>query len=189
MRETAVGSGVATINTTSVSSNGAILARPSNEPRQTYSASSSNVATYTANQTYSKSISSTNNNYSNNSNNQNNPNNTNYYISTIDGDDSEIIGSASEFIKDRLYFCSLRNKPRSTLNTHYFSVDDELVYEKYFENPIISCFTFKILDLNSILFSFYADFGPLNLAMLYRYCCKLNKKLKVILIEANVLQF
>ncbi|KAH0618373.1 hypothetical protein JD844_017510, partial [Phrynosoma platyrhinos] len=27
-------------------------------------------------------------------------------------------------------------------------------------------------------FSFYADFGPLNLAMLYRFCCKLNKKLK-----------
>lgn len=27
--------------------------------------------------------------------------------------------------------------------------------------------------------SFYADFGPLNLAMVYRYCCKLNKKLKV----------
>uniref|UniRef100_A0A8C2Z1P0 protein-tyrosine-phosphatase n=1 Tax=Cyclopterus lumpus TaxID=8103 RepID=A0A8C2Z1P0_CYCLU len=26
--------------------------------------------------------------------------------------------------------------------------------------------------------NFYADFGPLNLAMLYRYCCKLNKKLK-----------
>ena len=30
-----------------------------------------------------------------------------------------------------------------------------------------------------VVFSFYADFGPLNLAMLYRYCCKLNKKLKV----------
>lgn len=29
--------------------------------------------------------------------------------------------------------------------------------------------------------SFYADFGPLNLAMVYRYCCKLNKKLKVML--------
>ncbi|KAF3817911.1 hypothetical protein GH733_013760 [Mirounga leonina] len=28
--------------------------------------------------------------------------------------------------------------------------------------------------------SFYADFGPLNLAMVYRYCCKINKKLKVI---------
>ncbi|TMS10134.1 Dual specificity protein phosphatase CDC14AB [Larimichthys crocea] len=26
--------------------------------------------------------------------------------------------------------------------------------------------------------SFYADFGPLNLAMLYKYCCKVNKKLK-----------
>lgn len=31
----------------------------------------------------------------------------------------------------------------------------------------------------ALCFSFYADFGPLNLAMLYRYCCKLNKKLKV----------
>ena len=29
------------------------------------------------------------------------------------------------------------------------------------------------------VFSFYADFGPLNLANLYRYCCKVNKKLKV----------
>lgn len=27
--------------------------------------------------------------------------------------------------------------------------------------------------------SFYADFGPLNLAMLYRFCVKVNKKLKV----------
>uniref|UniRef100_A0A663MH96 Cell division cycle 14A n=1 Tax=Athene cunicularia TaxID=194338 RepID=A0A663MH96_ATHCN len=43
----------------------------------------------------------------------------------------------------------------STVNTHYFCTDEELVYE-----------------------NFYGDFGPLNLAMLYRYCCKLNKKLK-----------
>ncbi|NXU51255.1 CC14A phosphatase, partial [Turnix velox] len=56
---------------------------------------------------------------------------------------------------DRLYFATLRNKPKSTANTHYFCTDEELVYE-----------------------NFYADFGPLNLAMLYRYCCKLNKKLK-----------
>ncbi|XP_041847323.1 dual specificity protein phosphatase CDC14AB-like isoform X2 [Melanotaenia boesemani] len=61
----------------------------------------------------------------------------------------------SEFIKDRLYFSTLRVKPKNSANTHYFSTDEELVYE-----------------------SFYADFGPLNLAMLYRYCCKLNKKLK-----------
>ena len=39
---------------------------------------------------------------------------------------------------------------------HFFCVDDEFVYE-----------------------SFYADFGPLNLAMLFRYCMKVNKKLKV----------
>ncbi|XP_066548666.1 dual specificity protein phosphatase CDC14AB isoform X2 [Amia ocellicauda] len=69
-------------------------------------------------------------------------------------DDHELLG-ASEFIKDRLYFATLRNKPKSTVNTHYFCTDDEFVYE-----------------------NFYADFGPLNLAMLYRYCCKLNKKLK-----------
>ncbi|XP_041133813.1 dual specificity protein phosphatase CDC14AB-like isoform X2 [Polyodon spathula] len=69
-------------------------------------------------------------------------------------DDNELFG-ASEFIKDRLYFATLRNKPKSTVNTHYLCTDDEFVYE-----------------------NFYADFGPLNLAMLYRYCCKLNKKLK-----------
>ncbi|XP_070343019.1 dual specificity protein phosphatase CDC14A isoform X6 [Equus asinus] len=57
--------------------------------------------------------------------------------------------------RDRLYFATLRNRPKSTVNTHYFSIDEELVYE-----------------------NFYADFGPLNLAMVYRYCCKLNKKLK-----------
>ncbi|XP_029380944.1 dual specificity protein phosphatase CDC14AB-like [Echeneis naucrates] len=62
---------------------------------------------------------------------------------------------ASEFITDRLYFATLRVKPKNTANTHYFSVDEEFIYE-----------------------SFFADFGPLNLAMLYRYCCKLKKKLK-----------
>ncbi|XP_056112552.1 dual specificity protein phosphatase CDC14AB isoform X5 [Rhinichthys klamathensis goyatoka] len=58
-------------------------------------------------------------------------------------------------VGDRLYFATLRSKPKSTANTHYFSTDEEFVYE-----------------------NFYADFGPLNLAMLYRYCCKLSKKLK-----------
>lgn len=70
-------------------------------------------------------------------------------------EENDIIGSASEFVKDRLYFATLRSKPRSTAHTHYFCVDEELIYE-----------------------GFYADFGPLNLAMLYKYCCKLNKKLK-----------
>lgn len=87
------------------------------------------------------------------SQNQNQNNNYNSLnISQSLGDETDVIGSASEFIKgasglcnkcvwslvviwfgfdlDRLYFSSLRTKPRSTLNTHYFSVDDELVYEK-----------------------------------------------------------
>lgn len=68
--------------------------------------------------------------------------------------DPELLGAA-QFIKERLYFATLRSKPKSTANTHYFCTDDEFLYE-----------------------NFYADFGPLNLAMLYRYCCKLNKKLK-----------
>ncbi|CAJ1087351.1 LOW QUALITY PROTEIN: dual specificity protein phosphatase CDC14AB-like [Xyrichtys novacula] len=63
--------------------------------------------------------------------------------------------AASELIKDRLYFATLHVKPKNTANTHYLSTDEEFTYE-----------------------SFYADFGPLNLGMLYRYCCKLNKKLK-----------
>ncbi|XP_075934285.1 dual specificity protein phosphatase CDC14AB-like [Anarhichas minor] len=63
--------------------------------------------------------------------------------------------NASEFIKDRLYFATLHVKPKNTANTHYFSTDEEIIYE-----------------------SFYADFGPLNLAMLYRYCCKVIMKLK-----------
>ncbi|XP_061152430.1 dual specificity protein phosphatase CDC14AB isoform X3 [Syngnathus typhle] len=68
--------------------------------------------------------------------------------------DAEPPGVA-ELIKERLYFATLQSKPKSTANTHYFCTDEEFVYE-----------------------NFYADFGPLNLAMLYRYCCKLNNKLK-----------
>ncbi|XP_065833977.1 dual specificity protein phosphatase CDC14A-like isoform X2 [Oscarella lobularis] len=69
--------------------------------------------------------------------------------------DREPSTNECEVIKDRLYFATLRTCPRSTPSVHYFNIDDEFHYE-----------------------NFYADFGPLNLAMLYRYCCKLNKKLK-----------
>ncbi|XP_021237165.1 dual specificity protein phosphatase CDC14B isoform X1 [Numida meleagris] len=59
-------------------------------------------------------------------------------------------------IADRLYFAILCQKPKSgAADTHYFCIDNELVYE-----------------------NFYGDFGPLNLAMVYKYCCKINKKLK-----------
>ncbi|XP_014249383.1 dual specificity protein phosphatase CDC14A-like isoform X2 [Cimex lectularius] len=69
-----------------------------------------------------------------------------------------VLESANEFIKDQLYFVTLRTSvtPKSTINTHYFSIDEEFIYE-----------------------NFYSDFGPLNLAMLYRYCLKLNRKRRV----------
>ncbi|KAK9497344.1 hypothetical protein O3M35_004678 [Rhynocoris fuscipes] len=71
---------------------------------------------------------------------------------------SGVLVAACEFIKDQLYFITLRTsiKPKSTSNTHYFTIDDELVYE-----------------------NFFSDFGPLNLAMLFRYCIKVNRKRKV----------
>ncbi|MGH0178760.1 UNVERIFIED_CONTAM: hypothetical protein FKN15_014485 [Acipenser sinensis] len=71
------------------------------------------------------------------------------------GELEELTADVYICITDRLYFAILHQKPRSTSERHYFCIDEELEYE-----------------------NFYADFGPLNLAMFYRYCCKLNKKLK-----------
>lgn len=60
------------------------------------------------------------------------------------------------FITDRLYFVAFKKnfKPKNTATSHYFSIDDDFIYE-----------------------NFYNDFGPLNICMLYRYCQKLNAKL------------
>ncbi|XP_056381043.1 dual specificity protein phosphatase CDC14B isoform X4 [Hyla sarda] len=71
------------------------------------------------------------------------------------GDEHDLPPGAVDIYDERLYFAILCGKPKTTPSTHYFSIDDELLYE-----------------------NFYADFGPLNLAMLYKYCCKLNKKMK-----------
>ncbi|KAM7093888.1 dual specificity protein phosphatase CDC14B isoform 4-T5 [Molossus nigricans] len=69
--------------------------------------------------------------------------------------------------KDRLCFAILYSRPKSSSNVHYFSIDNELEYE-----------------------NFYADFGPLNLAMVYRYCCKINKKLKSLtMIRKKIVHF
>jgi len=63
----------------------------------------------------------------------------------------------AEIIKDRLYFVTVSAPPTHTYpGYHLFSTDDELVYCRY-----------------------NADFGPLNLAMLYRFCDTLNRKLKL----------
>ena len=83
---------------------------------------------------------------------------TNFCSLIMEGEaHSDVLVCASEYIPDRLYFVTLKSaiRPKSTPNTHYFSIDDELIYE-----------------------NFYADFGPLNLSLLYRYCVKLNKKLR-----------
>lgn len=57
------------------------------------------------------------------------------------------LSDAVEVIPDKLYWVALHTVPRNTAQSHYFSIDQRLVYEP-----------------------FYADFGPLNLAMVYRYC-------------------
>ncbi|XP_037712183.1 dual specificity protein phosphatase CDC14A isoform X1 [Drosophila subpulchrella] len=74
----------------------------------------------------------------------------------LDDDISDLLVCASEMQEDRLYFVAFKKniKPKNTINTHYFSIDEEFIYE-----------------------NFYNDFGPLNICMLYRYCMKLNTKL------------
>ncbi|CAH8613338.1 unnamed protein product [Heterobilharzia americana] len=72
-----------------------------------------------------------------------------------DIDIDRFLSNASCIIKDRLYFLSCKTPPRSNSAIHFFSIDDELCYE-----------------------NFYTDFGPLSLGQLYKYCNKLNKKLK-----------
>lgn len=62
---------------------------------------------------------------------------------------------AVEIIPDRLYWVALHTVPKNTAKSQYFAIDNELVYEPFF-----------------------ADFGPLNLAMTYRYCRLLHAKLQ-----------
>lgn len=63
----------------------------------------------------------------------------------------------TEYIKNVLYFATVRQGKilKHTADTHYFSIDDELIYENY-----------------------YSDFGPLNIGCVYKYCKLLNDKLK-----------
>eukprot|EP00002_Diphylleia_rotans_P016774 TRINITY_DN3258_c0_g1_i1.p1 TRINITY_DN3258_c0_g1~~TRINITY_DN3258_c0_g1_i1.p1 ORF type:complete len:415 (+),score=44.40 TRINITY_DN3258_c0_g1_i1:119-1363(+) len=62
---------------------------------------------------------------------------------------------ATEVLKDRLYFVSLRSIPKDTEKVTFFSVDNELVYLHFFN-----------------------DFGPLNMGQLYRFCMILKTKLE-----------
>jgi len=64
------------------------------------------------------------------------------------------IASALPIIDDRLYFCMCKC-PRNTDKIHMFSIDHALRYEPFF-----------------------VDFGPLNLACLYKFCKLVQHKLK-----------
>ena len=65
------------------------------------------------------------------------------------------VDGALEFLPGRLYHVVASAVPPDTADECFFSIDDELVYERFF-----------------------ADFGPLNLGMMYRYCAKLRAKLE-----------
>ncbi|KAL2777140.1 dual specificity protein phosphatase CDC14C, partial [Daubentonia madagascariensis] len=64
-------------------------------------------------------------------------------------------------------FAIIYSRPKSASNVHYSSIDNEPEYE-----------------------NFYADSGPLNLAMVYRYCYKINRKLKSItMLRKKIIHF
>lgn len=67
-------------------------------------------------------------------------------------------GRMAEIIPKKLFFCAFQNRPKSDRSTDYYYVDDEVHYD-----------------------SFYSDFGPLNLSVLYRFCRNLTERLEVYL--------
>jgi cell division cycle 14 len=69
--------------------------------------------------------------------------------------DTDNIRGAIEIEKGRLYWISDATPPKcKTSKAIYFSIDDALVYQPFFE-----------------------DFGPLNLSMTHKFCLELNKTL------------
>lgn len=62
----------------------------------------------------------------------------------------------SEIIADQLYFCAFHQNLAPNASNFCYFVEEDVHYD-----------------------SFYSDFGPLNLAVLYRFCQKINKVLKV----------
>ncbi|XP_046973591.1 tyrosine-protein phosphatase cdcA-like isoform X1 [Vanessa cardui] len=74
----------------------------------------------------------------------------------------------TEYIENVLYFATVRQGKtlKSTSDTHFFSIDNELVYENY-----------------------YGDFGPLNLGCIYKYCKALDEKLKLYLNKQCIVHY
>ena len=63
--------------------------------------------------------------------------------------------SSIEIIPNKLFWISDKTPPRNQVNSYYFCVDDELVYQP-----------------------FCSDFGPLNIGMTYKFCVELDKLIK-----------
>ena len=70
------------------------------------------------------------------------------------------LGLATEIIPGRLYFASMGNHPHSTERRRYFTIDFDLIYEPYF-----------------------ADFGPLNIAMLVQFLRAMEQQVGADLIK------
>mmetsp|Transcript_22268 Transcript_22268/g.56243 ORF Transcript_22268/g.56243 Transcript_22268/m.56243 type:complete len:430 (+) Transcript_22268:441-1730(+) len=87
--------------------------------------------------------------------------NTEYFArdSSLVGDSSTTPEGFLEVLPGRLYWAPVNAIPKNTSTHHFFSVDNELVYEPFF-----------------------ADFGPLNLSSTFRYC----KLVKAILDDAQL---
>jgi cell division cycle 14 len=68
---------------------------------------------------------------------------------------SSILSSLLSYAPGRLYHSARPSVPADTATEHFFSTDETLVYERFF-----------------------ADFGPLNLGMLYQYCALVRGKLE-----------
>ena len=70
-------------------------------------------------------------------------------------DDPAGLGLAIEIIRKKLYFASISSHPQSTETRKYFTIDYDLVYEPYF-----------------------ADFGPLHLGHVVRFCRALRERVQ-----------
>lgn len=65
------------------------------------------------------------------------------------------LGQSLEIVKDKLYWISNSQPPSNIENAFFFNIDNDLTY-----------------------MPFNADFGPLNLANVHRYCRELSKLLQ-----------
>jgi protein-tyrosine phosphatase len=74
------------------------------------------------------------------------------------------VRTAAEIIPNELYFVSLSKTPTEAPDLTFFCTDKDFLYE-----------------------NFFADFGPLNLGKLYRYCYALDRRREQALAEKKVL--